>query len=194
MVSSQSKTYQQVIARFDGVVTQRNFDIGGLITADATSGTSMFSLVHRNVIGLRAAGRRPGVAYEDGVGVSPPLAHQCRTGLQHGTGVGGQTAFLQRSGHGVQAATQRAAGPPWMRSCSGLARPRIGRSRLRLTGGPVRCALRQASRSCCVDRSNSPAISASTSAISALHDRLFRSPPRPSKGDGSPEFWRAEVS
>jgi len=98
VVSSQSKTYQQVIAPFDGVVTQRNFDIGGLITADATSGTSMFSLVHRNVIGLRAAGRRPGVAYEDGVGVSTPLAHQCRTGLSTAPGSADRPPFSNAPG------------------------------------------------------------------------------------------------
>jgi hypothetical protein len=32
------------------VITQRNIDVGSLITADATSGTSMSSLVHSNVI------------------------------------------------------------------------------------------------------------------------------------------------
>jgi multidrug resistance efflux pump len=50
------------------VITQRNIDVGSLITADATSGTSMFSLVHSNVIRVRvyvpqddAFGVRPGV-------------------------------------------------------------------------------------------------------------------------------------
>jgi multidrug efflux pump subunit AcrA (membrane-fusion protein) len=43
-------THQQVIAPLDGVVTKRNVDVGSLITADATSGTSMFSLVRSNVI------------------------------------------------------------------------------------------------------------------------------------------------
>jgi RND family efflux transporter MFP subunit len=41
---NQQKIYQQVVAPFDGVITQRNIDVGSLITADATSGTSMFSL------------------------------------------------------------------------------------------------------------------------------------------------------
>ena len=41
MVSSQPKTCQQVVASFDGVVTQRNIDVGRLIATDATSGTSM---------------------------------------------------------------------------------------------------------------------------------------------------------
>jgi RND family efflux transporter MFP subunit len=47
---NQQKIYQQVVAPFDGVVTQRNIDVGSLITADATSGTSMFSIVHDDVI------------------------------------------------------------------------------------------------------------------------------------------------
>ncbi len=50
VVSSQPKTCQQVVASFDGVVTQRNIDVRRLITADATSGTSMFSMVHSDVI------------------------------------------------------------------------------------------------------------------------------------------------
>jgi len=49
-VSSQQKTYQQVVAPFDGVITQRNIDVGSLITADATSGTAMFAMVHSDVI------------------------------------------------------------------------------------------------------------------------------------------------
>ena len=49
-VTSQQKIYQQVVAPFDGVVTQRNVDVGSLITADATSGTAMFAMVHSNVI------------------------------------------------------------------------------------------------------------------------------------------------
>ena len=41
--ANQQKIYQQVVAPFDGVVTQRNIDVGSLVQADATSGTSMFS-------------------------------------------------------------------------------------------------------------------------------------------------------
>src|SRR5438132_161804 len=48
--TNQQKIYQQVVAPFDGVVKQRNIDVGRLITADAKRGTSMFSMVHRNVI------------------------------------------------------------------------------------------------------------------------------------------------
>jgi RND family efflux transporter MFP subunit len=38
------------VAPFDGVITQRNIDVGSLITADAAGGTSMFSLTHSEVI------------------------------------------------------------------------------------------------------------------------------------------------
>jgi RND family efflux transporter MFP subunit len=47
---NQQKIYLQVTAPFDGVVTQRNIDVGSLITANATSGTSMFSVVQSDVI------------------------------------------------------------------------------------------------------------------------------------------------
>jgi len=65
---AQQKAYQQVVAPFDGVITQRNIDVGSLITADATSGTSMFSIVQSDVIRVwvyvpqdDAFGVRPGV-------------------------------------------------------------------------------------------------------------------------------------
>src|SRR5712671_5201623 len=63
---NQQKFYQQVVAPFDGVVTQRNIDVGSLITADATSGTSMFSMVHSNVIRIWVY-----VPQDDAFGVSP---------------------------------------------------------------------------------------------------------------------------
>jgi RND family efflux transporter MFP subunit len=63
---NQQKIYQQVVAPFDGVVTQRNIDVGSLITADATSGTSMFSMVHSDVIRVWVY-----VPQDDAFGVSP---------------------------------------------------------------------------------------------------------------------------
>ena len=63
---NQQKTYQQVVAPFDGVVTQRNIDVGSLITADATSGSSMFSMVHSDVIRVWVY-----VPQDDAFGVSP---------------------------------------------------------------------------------------------------------------------------
>jgi RND family efflux transporter MFP subunit len=46
----QQKDYQSVVAPFDGVITQRNVDVGSLVQADATSGTFMFTIMQSNVI------------------------------------------------------------------------------------------------------------------------------------------------
>jgi RND family efflux transporter MFP subunit len=63
---NQQKIYQQVVAPFDGIVTQRNIDVGSLITADATGGTSMFSMVHSNMIRVWVY-----VPQDDAFGVKP---------------------------------------------------------------------------------------------------------------------------
>ena len=39
-----------MVAPFDGVVTQRNIDVGSLVQADATTGTFMFTMMQTNVI------------------------------------------------------------------------------------------------------------------------------------------------
>src|SRR5262249_12676473 len=44
-VLRQQKQYQSVVAPFDGVITQRNVDVGSLVQADATSGTFLFTLM-----------------------------------------------------------------------------------------------------------------------------------------------------
>src|SRR5580704_8985592 len=49
-VLHQQKLYQSVVAPFDGVITQRNVDIGTIVQADATSGTFMFTIMQSNVI------------------------------------------------------------------------------------------------------------------------------------------------
>ncbi len=49
-VLQQQKAYQRVVAPFDGVITQRNIDIGSLVQADATSGTFMFTIMQGDVI------------------------------------------------------------------------------------------------------------------------------------------------
>ena len=49
-VLQQQKAYQSVVAPFDGVITQRNIDVGSLVQADATSGTFMFTLMQSDVI------------------------------------------------------------------------------------------------------------------------------------------------
>ncbi len=67
-VLHQQKAYQQVVAPFDGVITQRNVDVGSLVQADATSGTFMFNIMQGNVIRTQvfvpqdaAFGLRPGI-------------------------------------------------------------------------------------------------------------------------------------
>src|ERR1700722_11899778 len=49
-VLHQQKAYQRVIAPFDGVITQRNIDVGSLVQADAASGTFMFTIMQSDVI------------------------------------------------------------------------------------------------------------------------------------------------
>jgi RND family efflux transporter MFP subunit len=49
-VLRQQKAYQSVIAPFDGIVTQRNINIGDLVQADATSSTFMFTIMNSDVI------------------------------------------------------------------------------------------------------------------------------------------------
>jgi RND family efflux transporter MFP subunit len=67
-VLEQEKVYQKVVAPFDGVITQRNIDVGTLVQADATSGTFMFTLMQTGVIRTQvyvpqdqAFGLQPGV-------------------------------------------------------------------------------------------------------------------------------------
>jgi RND family efflux transporter MFP subunit len=67
-VLHQQKLYQSVTAPFDGVITQRNIDVGSLVQADATSGTFMFTLQQGNVIRTQvfvpqdaAFGLKPGI-------------------------------------------------------------------------------------------------------------------------------------
>jgi RND family efflux transporter MFP subunit len=68
-VLNQQKAYLSVVAPFDGVITQRNIDIGTLVQADATSGTFLFTLMHSDVLRIQlyvpqdeAFGIEPGVA------------------------------------------------------------------------------------------------------------------------------------
>ncbi len=44
------QAYEQVVAPFDGVITQRSIDTGSLVTADSTSGSSMFAIARTNVM------------------------------------------------------------------------------------------------------------------------------------------------
>ena len=67
-VLQQQKAYQSVVAPFDGVITQRNADVGDLIQADSASGPILFTVMHSETIRIRlyvpqdeAFGIRPGV-------------------------------------------------------------------------------------------------------------------------------------
>jgi RND family efflux transporter MFP subunit len=60
--------YTRIVAPFDGVITQRNIDIGDLVQADATSGTFMFTVMRSDVVRVQlyvpqseAIGLAPGV-------------------------------------------------------------------------------------------------------------------------------------
>jgi RND family efflux transporter MFP subunit len=44
------QSYERVIAPFDGVITQRSIDTGSLVTADSTTGSSLFSIARVNVL------------------------------------------------------------------------------------------------------------------------------------------------
>jgi RND family efflux transporter MFP subunit len=68
-VLNQEKAYQSVIAPFDGVITQRNIDIGSLVQADATSGTFLFTLMHSDVIRIQLY-----VPQDEAFGIAPGVA------------------------------------------------------------------------------------------------------------------------
>ena len=67
-VLNQQKAYQSVVAPYDGVITQRNVDVGALVQADAASGTFLFTLMQTDVLRIQlyvpqdqAFGVAPGV-------------------------------------------------------------------------------------------------------------------------------------
>ena len=65
-VLNQQKAYQSVVAPFDGVITQRNIDVGSLVQADATSGTFMFTLMNSDVMRIQLY-----VPQDEALGVTP---------------------------------------------------------------------------------------------------------------------------
>jgi RND family efflux transporter MFP subunit len=79
----QQKIYQRVVAPFDGVISQRDIDVGSLIAADATSGTPMFSEVESDVIRVwvyvpqdAAFGVKPGIQAIVRIPAMPDLTFQ----------------------------------------------------------------------------------------------------------------------
>jgi RND family efflux transporter MFP subunit len=65
----QNRAYASVVAPFDGVITQRNVDVGSLVQGNATSGTFMFEIMQREVIRVSAY-----VPQEAAFGVAPGIA------------------------------------------------------------------------------------------------------------------------
>ena len=49
-VLRQDRAYALVVAPFDGVITQRNVDVGSLVQGNVNSGTFMFQMMQKNVI------------------------------------------------------------------------------------------------------------------------------------------------
>jgi RND family efflux transporter MFP subunit len=49
----QNRNYASLVAPFDGVITQRNVDVGTLVQGNATSGTFMFEIMQEDVIRVR---------------------------------------------------------------------------------------------------------------------------------------------
>jgi RND family efflux transporter MFP subunit len=52
-VLRQQKAYQSVLAPFNGIITQRNVDVGDLVQADATSGTFLFTAAQTDTIRIQ---------------------------------------------------------------------------------------------------------------------------------------------
>jgi RND family efflux transporter MFP subunit len=64
----QNRDYASVVAPFDGVITQRNVDVGSLVQGNATSGTFMFEIMQEDAIRVSvyvpqdaAFGVKPGI-------------------------------------------------------------------------------------------------------------------------------------
>jgi RND family efflux transporter MFP subunit len=49
-VLRQNRAYAMVVAPFDGVITQRNVDVGSLVQGNENTGTFMFEIMQKNVI------------------------------------------------------------------------------------------------------------------------------------------------
>jgi RND family efflux transporter MFP subunit len=45
--------FEKVVAPFDGVISQRQVDVGNLVTADVSSGTSLFSIVRSDILRIQ---------------------------------------------------------------------------------------------------------------------------------------------
>jgi RND family efflux transporter MFP subunit len=52
-VLHQNRAYASVVAPFDGIITQRNVDVGSLVQGNANTGTFMFEIMQKDVIRVR---------------------------------------------------------------------------------------------------------------------------------------------
>jgi RND family efflux transporter MFP subunit len=64
----QNRDYASVVAPFDGVITQRNVDVGSLVQGNAASSTFMFEIMQDNVIRVWAY-----VPQDSAFGVAPGI-------------------------------------------------------------------------------------------------------------------------
>jgi RND family efflux transporter MFP subunit len=62
----QNRDYASIVAPFDGVITQRNVDVGSLVQGNANSGTFMFEIMRRDVIRVYVY-----VPQDSAIGVAP---------------------------------------------------------------------------------------------------------------------------
>jgi RND family efflux transporter MFP subunit len=88
-VLQQNRDYASVVSPFDGVITQRNVDVGSLVQGNAASGTFMFEIMQDNVIRVwvyvpqdSAFGVAPGI---DAVIRVPGTVTRIADALQSGT-------------------------------------------------------------------------------------------------------------
>jgi multidrug resistance efflux pump len=52
-VLRRNRAYVSVVAPFDGIITQRNVDVGSLVQGNANTGTFMFEIMQKDVIRVR---------------------------------------------------------------------------------------------------------------------------------------------
>ena len=136
----------------------------------------------------------PVLAHEDGMGVSAPLPHQGRAGLQHSAGIERTSASLELSRQNPQAALQ---GAGW--TALGALLQLIGEAsddqiatEAQRRSGVMQCPPRTPQLLCRpIDQSGDFAIKL---ARSGFRSRSFRMSTGPRPEDGSPECWRAEAS
>ena len=85
----QQKAYQSVVAPLDGVITQRNIDVGSLVQADATSDTFLFTLMHKGTLRIQLY-----VPQDEAFGVAPGVGAVIRVPEMAGREFPGQVTRI----------------------------------------------------------------------------------------------------